>query len=244
MLPKPKKDEDYDSFMERACNSASIKNAFSSNEQKIAICQAIWDNADRKDESPSKFVTITKTDKFNRIVKGIVYTANDIDTDGESISVEDVQKMAWDFLIFRKEKNIDIQHDWQESGCHVVESYFTEKDDPNFPEYSWVMAVKCTDEIFDKVVKGELNGFSFGGYANKAVQRVLVEVAKQIVGETYENLNKDVIPAHTHNFIVWYDDAGKIVKGNTDVVQDHAHTISYGTATDMAFAHSHRIPTE
>lgn len=187
------------------------------------------------------FVKIQKTDKLHKIVKGIVYTALDVDTDGETMSVEDVQKAAWNFLAERKEKNIDIQHDWQASGCTVVESYVTEKGDPNFPENSWVMAVKCTDEIFQKVIDGELNGFSFGGYSEKFVQRVMLEVAKQAVGETFENLNKDVIPGHKHQFIVWYDNQGKIVKGTTDTVECHQHTISYGTSTDKSIGHSHRI---
>jgi hypothetical protein len=103
------------------------------------------------------------------------------------------------------------------------------------------MAVKCTDEIFDKVVKGELNGLSFGGYSQKYTQRVLLEVAKQIMGETEDNLNKDVIPAHKHNFIIWYNNDGQIEKGMTDVVQGHAHTITYGTSTDPFLGHSHRV---
>ncbi|NCC44919.1 MAG: hypothetical protein EOM18_15375 [Clostridia bacterium] len=157
------------------------------------------------------------------------------------MSIDDVQKSCWNFLALRKEKNIDIQHDWQESGCYVVESYMTEKGDPNFPEHAWIMAVKCTDEIFDKVVKGELNGFSFGGYSTKYTQRVLLEVAKQIMGETEDNLNKDVIPAHKHNFIIWYNNDGRIEKGITDTVEGHSHTITMGTATDVSVSHSHRV---
>jgi len=240
-LPKPRNSESKESFIERALSSPSIQKEFKTNAQRINVSNALWENADIKEEAAGQFVKIQKTDKINKVVKGIVYTALDVDTDGETMSVEDVQKSAWNFLAQRKEKNIDIQHDWQESGCTVVESYVTEKGDPNFPENSWVMAVKCTDDIFQKVVDGELNGFSFGGYSEKFVQRVMLEVAKQAVGETYENLNKDVIPAHTHSFIIWYDNEGRIVKGHTDVVDGHQHTISYGTSTDKSIGHSHRV---
>lgn len=240
-LPKPKDNEDRDTFLSRCLKSSSIQNEFSTNEQRVAVCNALWDNADKKEESAGQFVKIEKTDPIHKVVKGIVYTANDVDTDGETMSIEDVQKSCWNFLAQRKEKNIDIQHDWQESGCFVVESYMTEKNDPNFPENSWIMAVKCTDEIFDKVENGDLNGFSFGGYSQKFVQRVMLEVAKQIVGETYENLNKDVIPAHQHTFIMWFDNDGKIVKGHTDTIMDHSHTISYGTSTDKELGHSHPV---
>jgi hypothetical protein len=241
MLPKPKENETQSEFLARAIDSPSIKNEFKTNAQRISVATALWENADKKEEPSSDFVKIQKTDKINKVVKGIVYTANDVDTDGETMSVEDVQKAAWNFLAQRKEKNIDLQHDWQESGCYVVESYVTEKDDPNFPENSWVMAVKCTDEIFKQIENGELNGFSFGGYSNKFVQRVMLEVAKQIIGETNENLNKDIIPAHKHTFILWYDNDGKLIKGHTDTVQGHSHKISYGTATDKEAGHSHAV---
>lgn len=240
-LPKPKESETHSEYIARAIDSPSIKNEFSTNVQRISVANALWENAEKKEESAGQFVKIAKTDKIHKIVKGIVYTANDVDTDGETMSVEDVQKAAWNFLAQRKEKNIDLQHDWQESGCYVVESYVTEKGDPNFPENSWVMAVKCTDDVFEKVINGELNGFSFGGYSQKFVQRVMLEVAKQIIGETNENLNKDVIPSHKHTYIIWYDNDGKIVKGHTDTVQDHSHTISYGTSTDRALGHSHAV---
>lgn len=240
-LPRPRKTEDKTSFMERSLSAPSIQKEFKTNAQRVAVCNALWESSDTKEESPGQFVKIQKTDKLHKIVKGIVYTALDVDTDGETMSVEDVQKAAWNFLAQRKEKNIDIQHDWQASGCAVVESYVTEKGDPNFPENSWVMAVKCTDEIFQKVIDGELNGFSFGGYSEKYVQRVMLEVARQAVGETFENLNKDIIPSHKHSFIIWYDNDGHIVKGHTDVVEGHQHTISYGTSTDKSIGHSHRI---
>ena len=241
MLPKPKEDETQSEFLARAIDSPSIKNEFKTNAQRISVATTLWENSDRKEETSGHFVKIEKQDPIHKIVKGVVYTANDVDTDGETMTVDDVQKACWNFLAQRKEKNIDIQHDWQESGCYVVESYMTEKDDPNFPENSWVMAVKCTDEIFEKVVSGDLNGFSFGGYSEKFVQRVMIEVAKQIIGETNENLNKDVIPSHKHTYIIWYDNDGKIVKGTTDTVEGHLHTISYGTATDKSVSHSHAV---
>lgn len=240
-LPKPRSNEDKDAFLERCLKSSSIQNEFSTNEQRVAVCNYLWNASEKQEESSGHFVKIEKTDKIHQIVKGVVYAAGQVDTDGETMSVEDVQKACWNFLAQRKEKNIDIQHDWQQSGCYVVESYMTEKDDPNFPESAWIMSVKCTDEIFQKVIDGDLNGFSFGGYAEKYAQKVLLEVAQQIVGETSPNLNKDVIPQHQHTFILWYDNKGKIVKGHTDVVMDHSHPILYGTATEKVLLHSHLV---
>ena len=242
-LPKPRPGKETESeFIERCLSSASIQKEFSTNEQRLAVSTALWLNAEKQEDIPSgQFVKITKTDKIHQIVKGVVYSALDVDTDGETMTVDDVQKACWNFLAQRREKNIDLQHDWQKSGCYVVESYMTEKNDPNFPDNSWVLSVKCSDDVFQKVINGELNGFSFGGYSEKFAQKVLVEVAKQIIGTTNPNLNKDIIPPHQHQFIIWYDNDGKIVKGTTDTVEGHSHTISYGTATDFSISHNHGV---
>ncbi len=247
-LPKPKKEngeivESESEFMERCISSPSIQNEFNTNEQRVAVCQSLWNSATKSVEKQDKerFVEIEKTDKKNQVVKGIVYTAGYVDTDGETMTVEDVQKAAWNFLAHRKEKNIDINHNWEASGCYVIETYMTEEGDPNFPPNSWVIAVKCTDDVWEQIENGDLNGFSFGGTVNKYPARVLLEVAKQIIGETYPNINKDILPEHTHNFVIYYDEKGNIVKGITDVVEEHFHTISYGTATDKELGHSHRV---
>ncbi len=235
-LPEPKKNENRDEWDERCMSNDQMKKEFPNKKQRMAVCSSIWDNAKK-----SHYVKIEKKDKPNQVVKGIVYSPGYIDSDGETMTAEGVRKAAWDFLITRKEKNIDIQHDWAQSGCQVVETYITEKEDPNFPEGSWVMAVKCTDEIWKQVENGELNGFSFGGTVNKYPARALLEVAKEISGTTEANLNKDVIPEHTHQFLIHCDKHGKIIGGKTDHTTDHRHTITYGTATDKALSHSHRI---
>ena len=243
-LPKPKESETQSEFIARCLDSPSIQNEFSKQSERVAVCYSLWGNAKESKEVKEEdqhFVEIQKTDKKNQVVKGIVYTAGHVDTDGETMTVEDVQKAAWNFLAHRKEKNIDINHNWKASGCYVVESYMTEEGDPNFPPNSWVLAVKCTDDVWKQVEDGDLNGFSFGGTVSKYPARVLLEVAKQIIGETYPNTNKDILPEHTHNFVIYYDEDGKIVKGITDVSQEHFHTISYGTATDKEISHSHRI---
>ena len=196
---------------------------------------------EKEEDYLKPYVEIVKKDTEHKVVKGVVYAAGYVDTDGETISPEDVRKMARDFLANRKEKNIDIQHNWKESGCVVVESYFLEKNDGTFPDNSWIIAVKCTDEIWEKVEKGELNGFSIGGYAEKYPKKVLVEVAKTITGETEANLNKDIIPEHQHNFIVYVDKDGETIKGVTDTVFEHYHIIAHGTATEMELEHNHRI---
>jgi len=235
-LPKPRKGEKKDDFVSRCIADDVIQEEYATQKERIAVCYSLWEQAKKEIK-----VEITKTDAKNKIVKGIVYSAGYLDTDGETMTKQDVQSACWNFLKTRKENNIDIQHDWKQSGCVVVENYMTEKGDPNFPEDSWIMAVQCTDEIWDKVEKGELNGFSFGGSVEKYPARVLLEVAKEITGKTEPNLNKDIIPEHTHEFLVHCDKHGQIIGGKTGHTDGHRHTVSYGTAVDKNVSHSHRI---
>jgi len=186
---------------------------------------------------------VLKTDKANQIVYGEVYSPYHIDTDREAMRPEDIRKAAWGFLANGKVDNIDIQHSLQKSGCQVVESFIAREGDPDFIAGSWVLAVKCPDDVWDKVLKGELNGFSFYGTVEKYPATVLVQVTKQMAGVT-EKSTHPMVPEHEHTFIVNMDNLGAIVSGRTDSVQGHWHPITKGTATDLSLDHVHRIVLE
>jgi len=201
--------------------------------------------------NPAKDKNLTPTFQVNfkeekdesQIVYGEVYIPEQIDTDHETMSAEDVEKMAWDFLSSGRVDSIDIQHDLEKSGCTVIESFISRKGWKPFNDGSWVLGVKCTDEAWKQVKSGELNGFSFYGTVKKYPAKVLIEVAKQIVGDT-ENSTVDIIPDHNHTFIVNIDNKGNIVSGKTDTVLAHSHYILRGTATEIDLDHNHRLTME
>lgn len=237
-MPSPQPNESESTFIDRCIPMVLSEGTAENQDQAYAICQDMWDNSNKEE----KYVEIQKQDSENKIVKGVVYEAGNVDTDGETMTAEMVRKAAWDFLAERREKNIDISHNWQQSGCYVVESYYTGKEGHDgFPPNSWVMSVKCSDEIWEKVEKGELNGFSFGGTSTKFAARVLLEVAREVIGNVEPNLNKDIIPEHDHSFVVYFDKEGNIVKGVTDINEEHWHDIVSGTATGTTLGHSHRV---
>lgn len=182
-------------------------------------------------------------EKEQQIVYAEVYVPLRIDTDHETMTPEDVEKAAHEFLASGKINKIDVQHDLIESGCLVVESFIARKGWEPFVEGAWVMGVKCTDEIWKLVKAGELNGFSFYGTSKKVPARVLVEVAKQIAGITELN-TEDILPPHEHTFIINVNNDGQIVSGKTDVVYSHSHPITKGTATDEELDHRHRLVLE
>lgn len=176
-----------------------------------------------------------------QVVYGEVYAPNHVDTDWETMTAEEIREMAWNFLATKDMDNIDINHNLEKSGCYVVESFIARANDPDgFNEGAWVLGVRCTDDIWKQVKKGELNGFSLYGTVKKFPAKVLIEVAKQIAGVT-ETSTIDIIPYHEHTFIVNLNKSGRIVSGKTDIVQGHFHVITKSTATENELDHSHRI---
>ena len=199
--------------------------------------------ATSKEEQVLIFLMRKADREEDQVVFGEVYVPNRVDTDHETMTEDEVEKMAWEFLSTGKINKIDIQHDLLESGCSVVESFIARKGWEPWVEGSWVLGVKCTDDIWKAVKSGELNGFSFYGTSKKVPAKVLVEVAKQIAGITEAN-TEDILPPHDHSFIMNLNDKGKIVSGKTDLVLGHFHVIKHGTATEEELDHRHRLVLE
>lgn len=197
-------------------------------------------DAIKTDEELPSELPLTKLDKANQVVYGVVYEPYAIDTDGETISKEHVLNMAWKFISDGHYLNIDVQHNFQKSGAVVVESFIARKGDQDFPEDSWVLGVKVPDNVWEKILSGDLNGFSLAGPASKSPARVIVEIEKQIVGVT-ENSTEDILPIHKHNYVINYNIEGRVVSGKTDSVMGHFHTIKAETVSEKSLDHSHRF---
>lgn len=184
----------------------------------------------------NKYVTIDKIDAVKHIMYGVVYEPDVQDSQGDAMSAEEIEKMAYGYMLLDDLKaTIDTNHDRQSNGSYPVESFLARKGDPDFPEGSWVLAVKVTNpEIWARIEKGDLNGFSFEAMAKKQSKLVEYDITNEVIGETLDTRD------HTHFFFVHVNDAGKVTHGITSVDDGHHHTISKGTATDEADGHSHR----
>lgn len=181
-------------------------------------------------------------DQAERLVYGEVYAPLQIDTDGEAMTAEEIEKMAHNFMMHRGTDAIDVQHDYMPSGCLVVESFIARKDDPDgFVNGSWVLGVKVLpDELWDQVQKGELNGFSFAGNADSQKVRARVNVTRKMIGKT-EKSEAGLLPPHEHPVDIEFDEEGRISKGVTDHVMGHTHSVLKTTATEREMEHSHRL---
>lgn len=130
-------------------------------------------------------VNISKVDKDNKIVEGVVYRpskefddkGNPIDykdSQGDYMTEEDVKKACHSFakkLAITKGNVVDKNHNSKGQYGSVVENYIAKTDIPEIGALKgdWCAAIEVTcDETFKQIEKQEITGFSIGGKAIKA----------------------------------------------------------------------------
>lgn len=173
-----------------------------------------------------------------QIVYGEVYAPDRPDAQGEFMRRDEIRKMAHEFVRSGKMSQIDVLHDNKVvKGCSVVESFVAEDTDTRFLPGSWVVGVHIPDKgLWDRVKKGEINGFSMEALVARHDQEVEIDIPPVVTGMTSKS------EGHDHVFYVTYDDAGKFKGGVTNSVNGHAHTIVAGTHTQPGpGGHTHRF---
>jgi hypothetical protein len=182
-------------------------------------------------------VSIKKTDAMKQIVYGEVYAPNEIDSHEDMMTADEIENMAHKFMRLDLSKAIDENHDNVPVAAYPVESWVVKNEnDPDYSEGAWVLGVKVEDrDLWDRIEKGEINGFSLEAMVNKETVQVEVSVMKDYFGYT-EDTND-----HEHAFYVELNEFGKIVRGETDVVNGHSHLITRSSATESTDNHSHRF---
>ena len=191
-------------------------------------------------KSVRKRVVLKSEEK--RLVYGEVYSPYHIDTDGEAMTPDEIERMAHSFMMNGDCRKIDVSHNYQESGCIIVESFIARKNDSDgFLEGSWVLGVKVLpDDLWLQVKKGELNGFSFAGGVNKQKVKVKVQEVRKLEGTT-EKSTGGLLPEHSHKIDLRFDETGNIIASKTSEDFGHSHDVLKATATESAFDHSHRM---
>ena len=161
-----------------ACKMAKkIAKSYAISDAKISFVSLV-DKAANKREflitksegSSAEFRTygrILKTDTEKHFVTGIVYEPMVEDTDGNYMTEEEITKAAHWFM--KNAGDADIQHCFEKAeGVEVVESYVAKSDmeiegEP-VKKGTWLMTMEISDsDVWDKIEKGEITGFSMGG---------------------------------------------------------------------------------
>jgi tetrahydromethanopterin S-methyltransferase subunit B len=162
----------------------------------------IWKSA-KPTEKPTftRTIPISKTDDEKRLVYGIVYAPNEVDTDGDTMLAKDIEQMSYDFMNKARTNKVDDSHDFVADDGFVAESWILKSADPLFPDESvgsWAVGIKVTnDETWEKVKSGEIGGLSLAGTGTyeeveKSVSRetkdgFIIRVAKKL------GLKKDIL---------------------------------------------------
>jgi hypothetical protein len=181
-------------------------------------------------------VAFKSVDTEKHIATGIVYVPDVVDTHDEMMLAADVELMAHRFMATLKNNQIDLMHNNTVVKAVAVESYVACADHPLYPEGSWVLSIKIEDPaLWADIKAGIYNGFSVETYITKVDAEVELTFFPQVFGAT------EKADGHDHYFFIQIDDDGRIIGGTTSPAEDgHVHSITFGTATDIAEKHAHR----
>lgn len=189
---------------------------------------------------PTHTTVFKSVQEDERLVFAEVYAPLRPDSDGEFMDAEGIKKMAYEFMQRMELDSVDSYHSNElVPGCCVVESFIARKGDPDFIEGSWVVGMHVNnDSMWDKIKKGEINGFSMEAMVQKVVVPVTMEIPPVVQGKTFKNEAE----GHDHTFYVAYNEDGKFLGGRTDAGPDgHYHIIKRGSVTDESSGHTHRF---
>ena len=182
---------------------------------------------------------IKKFDDEKQIVFAEVYAPNVIDSQGDFMSRDEIERMAYRFMAEGRVSKVDTNHDLNDNGSIVVESFLARDGDPDFITGSWVVGVHIPDAgLWSDVKKGELNGFSMYGGGTRRDRIVEVEIPDDgiLKGDTTGG------DSHEHEWTIRFDEHGNF-RGGTTLPDEsgHVHKIEKGTATEFADGHNHRF---
>lgn len=176
-------------------------------------------------------------DGYERIVYAELLIPETPNAYNDYHTLTSVREFAYAFMI--KGFFIDEEHDNVDISdkVQVVESWIAREGDPDFIEGSWVVGMYIGDDlIWDKVLNGELNGFSYEALVNFTPATVDVPIIRTVSGIT----EADTMDGHTHEYFVLLDPTGSIIAGGTvEDDTDHTHLIRRHTFTDESAYHQH-----
>jgi hypothetical protein len=121
-------------------------------------------------EAVNKIIPFAKVNAEERTVEGVVYEPYVPDSQGDWMTPEDIQKAAWGFLEKMRQRQVDTDHDEVAKDCSLVESFIAPPNHPLYPVGAWVAKTKINaDAVWDRVLKGDLNGYSMAGQGERLV---------------------------------------------------------------------------
>ena len=116
--------------------------------------------------------TITKIDKKQQIVGGVVYEPDEVDTQDDYADKKEIEKAMYRFMekYATNTKRIRINHKGKKFFFPIIESFIPEQDitkgGQELKAGTWWLMIKITnDKIWKEILENRLTGFSMGGRA-------------------------------------------------------------------------------
>jgi hypothetical protein len=179
-------------------------------------------------------LTVRKTQEEKQLAFASVYEPNDVDTHGEFMTADEIEKLAHKFMLKMLNNKIDVMHDNKPGRAHVVESFIAREGDLDFTPKSWVLGLKIFDEqLWEDIKNGEMTGLSFEALVRKIPVTVEMQDKARIEGRT------SAIKGHSHKFSVTLNEKGNVVSGSTAEVDGHSHRITENNRTEITNGHRH-----
>lgn len=175
---------------------------------------------------------------WEQVVMAEVLIPNIPNVYGDLYTAQAIRDFAYAFAMAGY--GIDVEHDQNDVNgvdAATVESFIVRPGDPDFIEGSWVVAMKILNpDLWADILSGEINGYSFEAIC--AMTPIMIQNLRnrQVSGVTEE----DPEDGHTHTFLVLLDPLNRPITGGTGVTDDHFHTITTHSITDVADDHVHR----
>lgn len=100
--------------------------------------------------------------KYEGMIYGIVYAPDEIDSDGDTATAEEIKLASYRFMEAQRGRQIDVNHDLRVVKACVVESWIVGPQDRFFTEEgAWAVGIKVDDwDVLYKIETGELGGLS------------------------------------------------------------------------------------
>lgn len=178
-----------------------------------------------------------------RHIEGIIYPPFQLDTYNTMMFPADIAKMCHDFTVRRMEKQVDHEHDQQLSGCTILRHWIALDGDPDgYPAGAWVgLCYVERDDLWDKVKRGEINGYSIHANAAEIPMKGLVQRVVSATGTTELSTDCQLVPPHTHDVVINFRADGTVIPTETSEVHGHTHMVAYAAATQRELEHSHAL---
>lgn len=129
------------------------------------------------DSTPWRRALLFKQDGEERYVLGVVMEPDETDTQGDTQDAATIRKACFEFMEAYRgggtAGHLGLMHKQMVDGkLRILENYLqkgdAKVDGQDVKDGSWIMAVRVDDDdLWAAVKKGDLTGFSIGGYARR-----------------------------------------------------------------------------